>query len=88
MISKEGKELTEMSLDLSGKLARLVSADADAIGYLYRERNKTKLNFKAGEDILVGSRADHLRDKEIVLLESDENGKLTAHWNNIYLPNK
>jgi hypothetical protein len=79
MINHDGKELTEMSLDLSGKLARIVSADADAIGYMYRVKNKTILNFKSGEDVIVGSRADHLRNKEIVLLESDEDGNLKAN---------
>lgn len=76
-----------MSLDLTGKLARLISADADAIAYMHREKNETKLNFKSGDDMIVGSRADHLRDKEIVLLESDEEGKLSAHWDRIFRDN-
>lgn len=85
LINKEGKELSEMSLDLTGKIARYTAADADAIGYVYRNKNQTIMNFNGGGDCIVEARADHLRGKEIVIAESDENGVITSHWDKIFL---
>ena len=85
LINVEGKELSEMSIDLTGKTARLVAADADAIGYCRREKNKTIINFNGGGDFIVEARQEHLRGKEIVIAESSEDNKITAFWNKIYL---
>ena len=86
LINKEGKELSEMSIDLSGKTARLVAADADAIAYCYRSKNQTFLNFNGGGDVIVEARQPHLRGKEIVIAESDENNEnIVANWDKIFL---
>ena len=74
-----------MELDLSGKLKRIVSADADALGYVYREKNKTMVTFEGGDDCIVEARPDHLRGKTITLIESNEDGKLINHWDKIYV---
>ncbi len=83
-LSKEGKEVTIKDIDLSGKLRNIVCADTDAIGYVYREDNKTMISFKTGEEIISGARPIHLRNKELILLES-ENEVLTSHWDKIYV---
>lgn len=88
LINKDGKELSEMSIDLSGKTARLVAADADAIAYVYRQKNQTIMNFNGGGDFVVEARQEHLRGKEIVVAESDETNKIVAYWDRIYLPEK
>ena len=88
LINKNGKELSEMSIDLSGKTARLVAADADAIAYVYRQKNQTIFNFNGGGDFVVEARQEHLRGKEIVIAESDENNNIVAYWDKIYLPEK
>ena len=85
IINKQGKELTENSLDLSGKLERIISADADALGYVYRNKNQTIINFNGGGDFIVEARPLHLRGKEIVIAESDESGKITTYWNKIFI---
>jgi len=87
MINKDGKELSEMSIDLSGKTARLVAADADAIGFVYRKKNQTIVNFNGGGDFIVEARQPHLRGQEIVVAESDEDNTITTHWDRIFLPN-
>lgn len=88
LINKEGKELSEMSIDLTGKTARLVAADADAIGYVYRQKNQTFINFNGGGDFIVEARQAHLRGKEIVVAESDEDNKVTTYWDRVFLKDK
>ena len=83
-INKEGKELSEMDLDLAGKLKRLVAADADALGYVYREKNKTIISFEGGEDAIVEARPKHLRGKKIVVAESGEDGNIITYMDKIY----
>lgn len=84
-IGVEDGEIDEKSLELVGKLSIYTSADADAIGYLYREDNKTILNFAPSESVMAGSRIPHLRDKQIVLSESDENGNVTVDWSKVFV---
>lgn len=88
MINKEGKELSEMSIDLTGKTSRLVAADADAIAYVYRKKNQTIMNFNGGEDVIVEARQAHLRGKEIIIAESNENNEITAYWDRIFIADK
>ena len=84
LLEKEGKEMTERGIDLIGKSAAILSANVDAIGYMYREDNQTIVNFKPSESVTCGSRCDHLKDKKIVLIESNESGELTVDWTNIF----
>lgn len=86
-INRQGKELFENTIDLSGKLERLVAAESDALGYIYRDKNKTIINFNGGEDSIVEARPPHLRGKEIVIAESDENNNITAYWDRIFIKN-
>lgn len=84
MINKEGKELSENLLDLSGKLERIVASKADALGYVYRKKNQTIVNFNGGEDLIVEARPAHLRGKELIMAESNEEGIITAYWDKIF----
>lgn len=86
LINKDGKELTEMELDLTGKLKRIMSADADALGYVYRKKNETIINFNGGGDFVVEARPKHLKGKEIVIAESDETNEITKYnWDKIFV---
>lgn len=85
LLEKEGKEMNERGIDLIGKSASILSANVDAIGYMYREDNKTIVNFKPSETVTCGSRCDHLKDQKITLIESDENGKITVDWSKIFI---
>ena len=84
MLEKNGKEVSARDIDLTGKIRNIACANADAIGYLYREGNKTILTFKTSQDVICGARPEHLRDKEIVMLEYNDD-KFTHHWDEIYI---
>jgi len=87
LIGKKGEEINAMDLELMGKSKFLVAANADAIGYLYRKDNQCIINFNANNDnIVVGARPPHLRNKEVILSEMGENGELTTYWNKIFKP--
>ena len=85
LVEKNGKEMNERGLDLTGKMPAILCSRVDAIGYLYRDETKTVINFKPSEALLCGSRSEHLKNKEIVVAESDESGKITIDWSNIFL---
>jgi len=85
MINKNGEEVSEMQLDLSGKLGRIMYSRADAVGFMYREGNTCKLNFNGGGDMIVEARADHLRGKEFILSEMDDKGKIKTYWDKIFI---
>lgn len=87
MINKEGEELSEMALDLVGKLGDITCGEADAVGYIYRKKNETIISFEGGDDNTIReARAPHLRGKKIVIAESDAENNVTVHWDRIYLP--
>lgn len=86
MINKEGEELSEMSLDLVGKLANIICGEADAVGYAYRKKNETHISFEGGDNSVREARAPHLRGKNIVIAESDDNNNIKVYWDKIYLP--
>lgn len=84
-LEKEGKEMMERGIDLIGKSASILSANVDAIGYMYREDNKTIVNFTPSETVTCGSRCDHLKNQKVTLIESDDSGKLTVDWSKIFI---
>ena len=86
MLEKDGANFSAMDIDLTGKLKRITAAHVDAIGYLYRKGSKKNiLSFKTAGDVTCGARPEHLKNKEIVISELDEDGKLITHWNQIFI---
>lgn len=83
MIEKDGKEIQSLELDLTGKLARIMCSKVDAIGLLYREKDKVYLNFDGGGDSIVEARSEHLAGKQILLSEKVD-GKIVSHWDEIF----
>lgn len=77
VIEKKGKEVSAKDLDLTGKLKQIVCANADAIGYLYREDGKTMVTFQSSDEIACGSRCEHLKGQAF---EFD--------WTKVYIDNK
>lgn len=86
-IEKKGKEVSHKEIDLTGKLKVIVSTDADAICYLYRDDdNNLVANFKSSDETVCGSRCNHLKGKEIVLAKYDfeKNDVCDVQWELIY----
>ena len=76
IVNKAGADVTYRDLALSGKLASIVPAAVDAVGYLHRapETNSTlMISFKTGDGAVMGSRIDHLKGQEFPF-----------EWNKIY----
>ena len=67
MLEKKGKEVAVKDLDLTGKIKQITCANADAVGYLYREDEKTMISFDSLDDITAGSRCEHLKGKTMPL---------------------
>lgn len=85
LVEVDGKEMPERGLALTGKSPAILCSQVDAVGYLYREDNKTVINFASSPNLLAGARCEHLKGKQITVASSDEDGKLTVNWNNIFI---
>ena len=83
-IDKDGEEISEMALDLVGKLSSIVCGEADAVGYVYRKGNETHISFKGGDGTIKEARAPHLRGQDIVIATGNEDGSLTTYWDKVY----
>ena len=83
-VDQNGEELSEMALDLVGKLSSIICGEADAVGYLYRKGNETHISFKGGDGTIKEARAPHLRGKDIIIATGNEDGTITTDWKQIY----
>jgi len=61
MLEKKGKEVAVKDLDLTGKIKQITCANADAVGYIYREDEETMVSFNSMDDVTAGSRCEHLK---------------------------
>lgn len=87
-IRKDGKEMNEMSVDLAGKTADIICGEADAIGLVYREGNKTYISFEGGDDTIKEARPLHLRGRKFCVAESDEQNNLKIDMSEIFIDEK
>ena len=74
MLEKKGKEVAVKDLDLTGKIKQITCANADAIGYIYREDETTMISFNSLDDTVAGSRCDHLKGQT-----------MPFEWNKIFI---
>lgn len=68
----------------TGKTGDIICGEADAIGYVYRQGNKTLISFKGGDNTIRGSRPLHLREKIFEVVTSDEEGNLKVDLSQIF----
>ena len=85
LVEKDGKEMPERGLDLTGKSASILSSQVDAIGYIYRDENETIINFKPSESLTAGARSEHLKGQKIVVATSDDDNNVVVDWSKIFI---
>ena len=68
-----------------GKIGDIICGQADAIGYLYRKNNKTVLSFKGGDGTVREARPTHLRGKEFIVAESDEQNNVKVDLSKVFI---
>jgi len=74
MINKDGKEVAAKDLALTGQIRTITCANADAVGFLYRDKDELRINFQAKEELVCGSRCEHLKGQDFVFA-----------WDKIYI---
>lgn len=84
-INKDGSDFTALDLDLTGKISRIIAANSDGLGYMYRKDNtQNYISFTAASDTFCGSRSPHLNNQDILISELLEDGTLKTYWDKIY----
>jgi hypothetical protein len=85
VIDKAGKEVAAKDIDLTGKLRTIVCANADAIGFLYRDGNRNIITFETSDEIVCGARPTHLRNRAFPLSELMTDGTIRTYWDMLYI---
>lgn len=81
----EGASNNVKTLDLTGKISRILAAKSDAIGFVHRDENSNLcIQFGTEGEILTGARPKHLANKDIIVAERLEDGNFISHWDRIY----
>lgn len=87
IVNKGTKEVSSKEIDLVGKLKTIACANADAVGYLYRgENSEIRITFKSSEEIVCGSRCQHLKGQDIKIADYNKeiNDLENINWSLIY----
>ncbi len=87
-IAKGGDSFTEKSINLTGQTKTILCSWCDAIGLVFREDNKTIIDFEPSDSLVVGSRQKHLIGQKITVATSDENHDITVDWSKIFIEEK
>jgi hypothetical protein len=93
-INKDSKVVSSKDLDLYGKSRQYVCANSDAIAYVYRDLVNDKIlrmNFRTNENVVCGSRCEHLKGQDIEVLKFDNSKEnkdklvlVENNWNKVY----
>ena len=88
-IKKDGNDIAVKDINLTGKLKHIVCSGADAIGIMYRDKDRKTnvISFLSDDEdsIVAGTRSPHLRGKVIPVSRLREDGTLEYFWNNIFI---
>lgn len=84
-ININNQESTEFAVDLAGKLGDIICGEADAVGFIYRDKNKTIVSFEGGDNTIREARPLHLRGRSFVVGESDEDHNLKMDLSKIFI---
>lgn len=83
----EQDKLTDLKdlkqLDLRGKTTALLTSEADACGFMYKNKDKGILSFMSKKST-VSSRNMHLYEVEIEISERNAKGEVKTYWERIF----
>lgn len=83
-ITREGKEISELQMDLAGKSGDIIGGLADALALLYRENNSTYLSFQGGDNTVKEARCLHLKGKKFEVIRSDNQGHMRIDTSRVF----
>jgi hypothetical protein len=67
VLGTAGKEVASKDIELTGKIRTIVCSLADTVGYVYRGDSGIMVNFQGKEDVVCGSRCEHLKGQNMPL---------------------
>ena len=65
LLDKNNMEVKVNDISLTGKLASMVCAEADGIGYMYRSKNELRISFQTYDGAIMGARQAYLAGKDM-----------------------
>ena len=71
MTEKNGKEVTISDLALTGKVKEITAKNADAIGYVYWEKEQLMISFSSQDGAEANSRCEHLKNRVMPFVWKD-----------------
>lgn len=87
-VHKNGDSFSEKSINLTGRTKDILCSWCDSIGLIYREENKTIIDFAPSDKLIVGSRQRHLIGQKVTVATSDEDNNLSIDWSGVFIENK
>lgn len=83
-INRNDLELETIDVDLAGKTGTIMMGLADAIGLVYRDGNKTYIDFNGGDDSIKAARPKYLANKKFEVITSDKEGNLSIDISKVF----
>lgn len=77
-------EVQSFDIDLTGKIKTIFCRRSDAVGYIFRKKDKVYISFKTQEDVVCGARPKHLKNKEFVVSEL-KGEEVVVDWSQILI---
>jgi hypothetical protein len=82
--SRNGDTVEQIDINLTGKVKSIYASRVDAIGHLYREKDKGFISYNNEYKVLCGGRCPHLNGS-ILVSEKQSDTSIKTFWNNIYI---
>lgn len=83
-LAKKQEQIVINDLQITGKAKAYTLLTVDDAAVLSIENNKATLDFTANAKSPTKTRSKHLRNKEIVISELQDDGTLITHWEEVF----
>tara|TARA_R110002020_G_scaffold113540_2_gene261331 strand:- start:148 stop:885 length:738 start_codon:yes stop_codon:yes gene_type:complete len=83
-IGEDEDAITALHVDLLGKSGKILASQCDTIAFCKRsEEGDTVLDFQTSDEMLAGTRAEHLQGATVAVAKAVE-GKVSVNWKGVY----